>query len=161
MINNSSDNVVVSVAGQSEINLLERRLLNFQQEITDVKNELDNAKVELEKVNREKQYQQELLTTVEETLAQKRAALDALIQETQERSAHLEEIETKSIQLESNHKNRHEELSAKESKIIDAETTHNRRKEDFDKNYTKFVEDQKSVQKAKEALIKVIGEINL
>lgn len=150
----------MSVAGQSEINLLERRLLNFQQEITDVKNELDNAKVELKKVNREKEYQQELLTTIEETLAQKRVALDALIQETQERSAHLEELETKSTQLESNHKNKHEELSSKETKLIEGENAHKKQKEDFDKKYAQLVEDQTAVRKAKESIIKVIEGIN-
>lgn len=161
MINNSSDNVIVSPAGQSEINLLERRLLNFQQEITDVKKDLDILKIELEKINREKEYQQSLLDTVESSLAEKRVTLDALIQEIQERDADLEELKAKNERLKSHHKNKDEEISFKETKLTEAENAHKKLGEDFEKKYTVFLEDQKALKKAKDALIKVIEGINL
>lgn len=73
-----SENVVLSSAQLNQINTVERKLTNLSNEVTIGKKELLATSNDLERITKEKEYQQELLTIVSAQLVEAQSVVDKL-----------------------------------------------------------------------------------
>lgn len=128
MINTPSNNIILSIEEQNRVNFLENRLKNFQDEITIAKKQLEDTRIECDKVTKERIYQEELITKAEiklYPLVTKVGELEKeIVDKTDELDHLLNEIHTKIVGQETKNtelKDREEKIESQERDLTSRE----------------------------------------
>lgn len=156
--NDKSDEVVLSVADQNQVNLLERRLLNFRTEIGDAKKELEDLEVEIEKSKKEKEYQALLKYNLEVDVQNLTKLKTSLTEETETEGKKLLEDRKLTRELIDDVNERNEILKNSEDVLKKREAKLDKDLSDFTEKIKKLEEDQAAVKRAKEILAKAIED---
>lgn len=161
MINTPSDKIVFSVSEQNRINLLEKRLLDFQADITVAKKLRDELKAECESLAKEKTYQEELLANTQSQLSFKKKELETAITQLAKVQDEAEETNKRSLETNKVQDTRQKALDKREADLSELEQIHSKDKVSFVRERDSVSKDKESIRSAKKLLSEAIGKIDL
>lgn len=160
MIDNTEPSVKMTLEQLKQLEVMETRTGNLQNEAKIATKTLDITRNDLDRVTKEKVYQEGLLKTVEASVTEKKAELDSLNEKINFATVTLSEKTTLSdkVGLANN---------AKATELLEKEATLNARIAEHDKNASDLaesvclhLEDKTKVSKLKEDLTKAFSNFS-
>lgn len=155
MIKTPKENsTVLSVAQQNQVNLLERKVVNLQEDITTNKKLQKELQAECDKLNKEKEYLTEVNEELSSKIKKEKVTLKNLLAEIKDSSDTLESNLKKASEDQKVLSQRLKDIEERENKVSSLEVELNKKVEDFNIKSSQLLKDQLSIKTAKDAFLK-------
>jgi chromosome segregation ATPase len=156
MIDNSNENVKLTFEQMQQIDTVQKRLSNIENEVIIAQKNLNVVNKDVLKATREREYQEELISKLNieiELKTQEKIKLETAVNEMQ---SYLEEATLKDKELKSEHKTKEIELVQKEHELSEKDKTLCAKEEKLTRQESQFSEEKNifasKVDKLKEVL---------
>lgn len=154
MYNPPTENITLT------IEQLTNRVGNLQREVAQEIENLTVVRNDCERVTKEKEYQQELLTDISSRLETSKEEFAMLQTELQEAKNEFNSILTKGKVVESQNQEKSQALSDREDKLSLAEEEYNLRVKDLNTAQSALALEKLTVEKAKEAFVNAANTVS-
>ncbi len=159
MINNPSGGVKFTHEQNEQISQLQAVLSNVQNEINIHRKENNSLKTEIEKLDKEKAYKEELVSNLTVHVDSLEATIKKTKKDVQENLNLLEETSAKTKELNKKSLKKESELTEREDSIKNSENELEKKVADFNTKSSQLSKDREEVKEIKSALLKVIEQV--
>ena len=157
MIENQSENVKLTFEQLQQLDTFQKRLDNLKHESDTALRTLSVTKNDLDRLGKDKAYQESLLKEVTENVVKSTAEYTNLLAQIEDSKVTIARNNEEADKIAHKHVAKAQELSEKESSLTESISKHNEDKNMFNSQYEAFSKDKEVVNKAKIALSNAIG----
>lgn len=154
MIDTPNDNVKLTLEQMQQIDVVEKRLAVLKNEITISQNLLMGTRMEIDRATKEKEYQEELLSSLQNQVEDFSNKKDILINEINSSIEINDKLKEESAKINNENYIKISEINSRQSELESKEENFNKRMEDFNIKSSQLLEDQLSIKTAKDAFLK-------
>lgn len=154
MIDTPNDNVKLTLEQMQQIDVVEKRLAVLKNEITISQNLLMGTRMEIDRATKEKEYQEELLFSLQNQVEDFSNKKDILINEINSSIEINDKLKEESAKINNENYIKISEINSRQSELESKEENFNKRMEDFNIKSSQLLEDQLSIKTAKDAFLK-------
>jgi len=154
MIDTPNDNVKLTLEQMHQIDVVEKRLAVLKNEITISQNLLMGTRMEIDRATKEKEYQEELLFSLQNQVEDFSNKKDILINEINSSIEINDKLKEESAKINNENYIKISEINSRQSELESKEENFNKRMEDFNIKSSQLLEDQLSIKTAKDAFLK-------
>ena len=159
-IEQPNENIKLSLEQLQQIDIVQKRLSVLESEITNANKVLKGTKMEIDRVVKEKAYQEELLAKLLENTKKAKIEYEELLSNVKISKKILLDNQEKSRVISSSIDNKSQDISKREKQLIVNEKSHDKNVSDFNQKNEKFLKDRSSLEKAQSILLEAIKSVS-